>query len=429
MLNKRIILLLICIFIVIICYYSFIDRVSVDEIWNYGFSYNISKGLVVYKDFNIVTTPLYFFIGSFFIKLFGPYMFSLHILDSLFISIICYILFKKIKYKFFAVFPLFFMLVIPSYNLFCFCLLYVIIYLINNNIKNDWVFGLIVGLIFITKQNIGIFMLLPCMYYSKDKIKSFIMFCIPFFVLAIYLLFNNAFIQFLDYCFFGLLDFNQSNQYYDKFIFVSVIGFCVYFLYILFKSRFKDRELFFILMFQIINYPIFDYNHFLYSLFLFFYVLLTRYNNIILFICICFFCYYSFYYKLINYFPLKSNFDNNFLRYKNVDVGSYYKFNIKKYILSSYYQFYVFGCTYFYKLLYNINISKYDLINNGNMGYHGEDRIILEFDEFCGKKKCVYFVGDDVENFEQLNKKILNYVKDNYKYVEKLDNIYVYTNY
>ena len=35
-----------------------------DEIWNYGFSNNIYKGLVVYKDFNMVITPLYPFIMS-----------------------------------------------------------------------------------------------------------------------------------------------------------------------------------------------------------------------------------------------------------------------------------------------------------------------------------------------------------------------------
>ena len=33
--------------------------VNLDEIWNYGFTHNIYSGLVPYKDFNMVLTPLF----------------------------------------------------------------------------------------------------------------------------------------------------------------------------------------------------------------------------------------------------------------------------------------------------------------------------------------------------------------------------------
>ena len=45
-----------------------------DEVWVYGFSYNISKGMIIYRDFNVLQMPLYFFIASLFIKIFGNYL-------------------------------------------------------------------------------------------------------------------------------------------------------------------------------------------------------------------------------------------------------------------------------------------------------------------------------------------------------------------
>ena len=44
------------IFTFLINYFSIVNN---DVIWNYGFSYNVSKGLKMYKDFNMVITPLY----------------------------------------------------------------------------------------------------------------------------------------------------------------------------------------------------------------------------------------------------------------------------------------------------------------------------------------------------------------------------------
>ena len=51
-----IVLLLIIIYTGVLITYSNADN---DLIWNYGFSYNIASGLTMYKDFNMVITPLY----------------------------------------------------------------------------------------------------------------------------------------------------------------------------------------------------------------------------------------------------------------------------------------------------------------------------------------------------------------------------------
>ena len=44
---------------------------DLDELWNYNFARNISDGLVAYRDFNIIVTPLSAMIASIFIYFFG----------------------------------------------------------------------------------------------------------------------------------------------------------------------------------------------------------------------------------------------------------------------------------------------------------------------------------------------------------------------
>ena len=64
--NKNYILELILIFIVTILFNLFINGLTNDEVWNYGFAYNISNGLIPYKDFNMLITPLFPLIMSIF---------------------------------------------------------------------------------------------------------------------------------------------------------------------------------------------------------------------------------------------------------------------------------------------------------------------------------------------------------------------------
>ena len=67
---KKDILILIIIFIYVGILVSF-SNADNDLIWNYGFSYNIASNLIVYKDFNMVITPLYPFICGLVMNLLG----------------------------------------------------------------------------------------------------------------------------------------------------------------------------------------------------------------------------------------------------------------------------------------------------------------------------------------------------------------------
>ena len=55
-----------------------------DEIWNYGFAYDISLGLIPYRDFNMVITPLYPALMALFFLIFGHNALVLYITNSLF---------------------------------------------------------------------------------------------------------------------------------------------------------------------------------------------------------------------------------------------------------------------------------------------------------------------------------------------------------
>ena len=61
---------------------------DLDELWNYNFARNISDGLVAYRDFNIIVTPLSAMIASIFIYFFGNELVTMRILAAILISII-----------------------------------------------------------------------------------------------------------------------------------------------------------------------------------------------------------------------------------------------------------------------------------------------------------------------------------------------------
>ena len=70
-------------FILFFIFNLIISPLNLDEIWNYGFSLNIYNGLVPYKDFNMVITPLYPFINALLFHIFGNTMLVFHIINAL----------------------------------------------------------------------------------------------------------------------------------------------------------------------------------------------------------------------------------------------------------------------------------------------------------------------------------------------------------
>ncbi len=402
----------------ILCYV--LAPVNCDEVWTFGFSNNIAKGLVIYRDFNVLQTPFYFIIASFFIKVFGTKFISIHILNSLLMASSGLILYKLVNWKSFMI-MLSIMIFNPNpYNLLCLCLFLVIILLINKKYDNDYLIALLVGLIFMTKQNL-ILLVIPLLLYSNKKIKTLLVFLIPFIIFSLYFLINNGLYDFINYCFLGLFDFNNSNHLYVfVFILFEIMG-ILYVLYCIYKKGFRDKELLYILMFQIMIYPIFDGDHFFVSFVPIFYLISKNIKNYLplLLIYVFVIC------ITIAGFPkisIHTEKDIFYLRspdrYVDIseDVYKYFDGKIDNVYSNS-------EIMYFTKNYYDLTTDKYDFIIDGNLGYKGSKKVIKELDKKCKVNNCYFIIKND--DLYQ-DKALLKYVKSNYKVIDRFSYFDVY---
>lgn len=448
--NNKMKIIYLCLFLTFVvltfCFSTFILPVnSGDEIWCYGFSYNISIGMIPYRDFSMLQTPLYFYIGSIFIMIFGNFLFSLHIFNAIFISFIMLMLFKMSGWKSILLYPFLIITLFPSYNYLCLFFLFLIIYLIYEKKDNVLNISFIIGLIFMTKQNIGIVMLVPLLYYSNKKVKSFFIFLIPFFIFSLYFIYNGNFCEFIDHCFFGMLDFNENNKLITFFSFIEILE-VLFMIVLLFKKKFRDQTLFYILSFQIMSYPIFDLFHWIIAFIPFLYYLYSNFDirkirrifylvNFIIIVGISVSVIGGTISYLISSNIVIENDKDNYLYLRNLYLIEKIDLDSQVNIINKYndrydYQFFIMGNSYLRKLYMGFDINKYDLFLNGNMGYKGDIKKIKEMDELCSCNSCVFFVDNDmfIGNYTQFSRKIYNYVIDNFKKIDEYKYFDVYDN-
>lgn len=235
------------IFFIILIFNLIFSPINGDEVWNYGFANNLYQGLIPYKDFNMVLTPFYPFLMSIPFYVFGSNMLIFHITNALLITG-CFILLDK-DYKdkmwiilLFCFFPINYSF--PTYNMFLYVLLCTILFLENNYVKDENIFihyiiGFILGITFLTKQTVGGCLVLVSLYYIKDFkiiLKRFIGFLIPITIFIIYILFNNAWKEFIDLCILGLIDFSGNQQGFSLNLLFYVVM-----IFIIFKKIKKAR--------------------------------------------------------------------------------------------------------------------------------------------------------------------------------------------
>ena len=68
---------------------------DLDELWNYNFARNISMGLVPYRDFSMIVTPLFSFLGGFILKITTNQLLIIwRICAAIFITAILYVIYK-----------------------------------------------------------------------------------------------------------------------------------------------------------------------------------------------------------------------------------------------------------------------------------------------------------------------------------------------
>ena len=430
----------IVIFTVTFIYNIFFNNINNDEIWCFGFSYNIVNGLIPYVDYNMIIGPIYPYFNAFFMFLFGNNMLVFHIVNSIIVTFI-FVLIKKINYKsYYIVFAFFLLFSSPHYNIFCFFFLYLFCYLEAKN-TNNYIIGVLLGVLIFIKISVGLFLCIPSLFIKdKDKLFKRVIGCELFSLLMLLIMkLCGNLSGFLNYTVLGLFDFAESNLCLNNLMIISFFS-IVIILYLLIFKKDKSIILFYLLCFQIIAYPIFDK----YRVFICFIpvlgYLLNNFNLHVKTFCVSFYVFILFFFSFNVYYSLKLNksFDDDSVLFKFRFTDYNVERNVKK--LSNYIKeidknkkIYIFArAAYSLKLESGLDVNKYDLINNGNMGYMGEYVYLDEIINSCELNKCVFVIDfyDRVDYFYggQTSKLLVNYVVDNYNLVDNLWYFEIYEN-
>ena len=232
--KKEIILVLLLLVLPIVVHTFTIPVSAGDELFNFQSTSKIVNGYKIYSDFNVIITPLFFYIGALIQKIFGNYLivFRIYSIAILFLFYVgFYLILRKLNVrKQVAIVGVLLLISVSevlvvngaNYNVLAVALYLVGALLALNKLsnKNSFILGIMSYLIFMTKQNVGAFFILALIIsqlfcYKKEAIKHIIIQILVFailIILSILVLFvQGSFEQFIDYTFLGIFNFSQNN--------------------------------------------------------------------------------------------------------------------------------------------------------------------------------------------------------------------------
>ena len=421
------------IFIFVFCIYEFFGFSNTygDPLNNYVFSHAIVMGEIPYLDFNIITTPLYTFVMSIGLFFFDNY-FMFIIEQSLLVTIMFYFLFetygKKSYFVLLCICLFGFLGINATYNFMALFMLVIILYLEKKYPRKDYLIGFAIGCAVLSKHTVGAFFILPSIIYYFRDIKKLLHravgVIIPCGIFFIYLLCNHAFYQFIDLCFLSFLDFSSDNAHPFSFYFFLSILLLIIQIIITVKNK-KDIRNYYLIMGFSFMIPIFDFHHFAIYVICFvlqilefipikrdyFYglmIFLSGLYSIMLF---------------INYFILlKPVWSSDILGFQyTLCAREEYRDSVK---------FFSFFDQYDHKLILSPNsmqykasrgedITYFDLLNNGNHGYQGSQKMIEAIEDMHNVYTIinVVFYYDD-NKYNQFDKTIVRHVMNSYEKVD-----------
>lgn len=420
---------------VFICSLVFLNFIpfDLDEIWNYGFMHSMYSGLVPYRDFNMVVTPFFPLLFSLPFHLFGSNLLVVNVCQSLLIVLTYVLLEKLIGDKANILLLLMFFnydMMYASYNYFIFFLFLSLLYLEKNK-SNDYVIGIVIGLAVLTKQSVGGLLAIVSLYYVfKEKdfkkfVKRVIGAMLPVGLFLIYLAVTGAFADFVNLCILGLFDFGTNNYVGVRALvlgYILLIGVVIYFI----VKRRNSIDKYYVLAFSTIAIPMFDYFHIKFFVLALLILVLEKINikkinlNLLLYGSMIGIVFINLIVSVdgdMVYPNSIKHFEYRYISSKHIKETQLVSEKLKDY--SDKELLLLFEQSYYYKISNDFPINHFDLINTGNWGYKGSEKLLKELKK---KKDAVFVINRlSYEGTRQTDKTALNYVLKNCK---KIDEIY-----
>ena len=477
---------------------------DLDEVWNYNTANAFAMGLIPYKQVSMITTPLLPMINSIFLKVFFNGIMTYRVVMGIIFALIVlfiYLIIRELSSKgllsYICAFFIGTLLInkfLLDYNYLFLLIVLMIAFLEvrdlkkneNFNFNHNLCVGLLTGLAFLTKQTIGLLLIIVVIFevfiYMKKtgfdlKITKFIKLIgvrifgmiVPITMFLIYLGVNGAFNDFINYAIKGVKEFSNSVPYYrlfdsnDKvvliisrlFIIVYIPLFITFILECIKNKKMKD-ELMNIYILAIcsipviaIIYPISDDFHLIvasvFALIVVAYLLIFLLNEIDKFVKID-----AFYKKLLligllfiiilisfknaiieRNLNIKENVLVPFKHYEGIYVPKYLSNRIsdvadkvRSYSNSGRESIIIDAEAAIYDIVLNRYKKNYDMLLIGNIGENGVEKIINEIKD---SHNVYYFVKNPQYALNwQLPEDIVDYIRNNLKYHETVSVFDVY---
>ena len=464
--------------IVMVSIYTFnVIIIPNDELWNFSNIYKMYNGNMIYKDCNVIITPLFFYIGEILFKIFSPNYLTFRIYNLSIYTVLYFLiykLFRKLqisKAKSLTYLIIIFLitgriiLIGANYNMLA--LIFVLIGIIYNIRQSKTRFysiiqGIIVFLVFMTKQNIGVLYILGLVTINilenknikttiKELIKTLITFLILLSIYCIYLILNNSLFDFVNYTMFSLLEFNVKNNMYDIYMILFIIEIIIAIIIIILLKKMVSvddvvkKRIITLMSFSIpimFNaYPIFNKSHIILSSIFFMITVIYFFDEVLL-------------KELID----SKKFEKIFVKINYVSIiiitilcvimNASYILNINETFYEPYYggifknsedieeiiqyiqnekekNINVIILSYkanLYNNILKINNGKMDLPFYGNLGLEGADGLIKEIENISNTN---ILISKEGINYQEA-KEVIEFVKSNYEMIGEIGKFYIY---
>lgn len=445
-----------------------------DELWNFQNIYKMYNGYKIYIDANVITTPLFHFIGLILFEILGANFFIFKFYNSVINIFLFWAIYKilkllKIPLKLSSFLTIFiFILEITTVKIMAnyttlalmFCLYGMLIIVSRHKLsfnKFTILQSLFIFLIFITKQNIGAYYFIAFFIWNyifvekEEKNKTF--FIVLFYIIIYSLIFilllysKGLLLGFIDYTVLGIKEFairNYSFKFADclKMIIIVVMNT----IFIAFLNKYKKLErksninqiLPFSYLLLFVAYPIFNWTHINLAL-IFQYIilsyiiyvifdelniagnLLSRLNEGFIFTLLVL----SIVNIIIYFFRIDYNYE-----YRNIYFGAILDLETKdnidaitKFITESNRRVIILDSDApLYMMPLKINNGFLDEPLLGNLGKYGEEGLIRQIKEL---KNTIVLIRNDIKIWQE-SVKANEYIKNNFDYIGTIKDYLIY---